>query len=39
MHLEQEFAMQCLISQFAPLHVVIGDELGELGFGNLYLDL
>jgi len=30
--------MQYLISQFAPLRVVFGGALGELGFGNLYLD-
>jgi len=39
MHIEEDFAMQCLISQFAPLCVVFGGAWGELGFDNLYLIL
>jgi len=39
MHVEEDFAMQCLISQFATLCVVFGGALKELRFDNLYLIL
>jgi len=39
MHVEEDFVMQCLISQFVSLRVGFGGELEELEFGNLYLDL
>jgi len=39
MHVEEDFVIQCLISQFAPLCVVFGGALGELGFDKLYLVL
>jgi len=34
-----DLAMQCLVSQFALLHIVFGGELEELGFDNLYFNL